>query len=160
MSKITRITLQKPGMVMIWRGPRITNTFRSECLTDASRLRLNDVLAGWIKEGRIESRPYVGPGWHTTDLYVVKTKKGVNAGKITEEIDRTPGPHAQLMWRIQNKLYVAFGRTEDELLRLRQDDKRLKNGRVSHILQMYPSRIQYGTVYNRDGSVNRAPEIP
>lgn len=80
------------------------------------------------------------------------------------ELDRIPDPRAQSMWRIQNRLYVAFGRSERELQCLRYDDKRLKNGRICQVLQLYPSLIRYGVVYrqgnvHRPGDLIRAPEI-
>lgn len=80
------------------------------------------------------------------------------------ELNKIPEPSAGNMWCVQNKRYMAWGRTYDDVWGLREEDKRLKNGRISQVLQMYPSLIRYHTVYHRGaihrtGDPIRAPEI-
>lgn len=87
MNKITRIQLTGPEIVF-WRGTEKIKRFHSENITPASRLRLNDVLAVWTKEHKIEARPYVGTGWLVTNLYVVDVpaKNKATVAKIEQRV--------------------------------------------------------------------------
>lgn len=55
------------------------------------------------------------------------------------------------MERIANADHIAFmpnGHTEDAK-QLRQSDPRLKHARIVNVLQMHPSKIEFGKVYPR-----------
>lgn len=86
MNKVTKIVLMNK-QVNIHRGYN-WHTYYNCDMTAASRIRLNDVLIVWSETGKIESRPYVGPGWHTTNLYVVdvSAKNKALARKIIDNV--------------------------------------------------------------------------
>lgn len=86
MNKITKIVLHN-DMVNIHRGDS-WHTYYPKQMTDASRIRLNDVLIVWSETGRIESRPYVGPGWCINTLRVVDVpaKNKATVAKIEQRV--------------------------------------------------------------------------
>lgn len=56
---------------------------------------------------------------------------------------------ATSMWMVQNGQWKVFAKDRADAITFRRMFAELKHGRVTHVLQMRPSEVEYGKLYGR-----------